>query len=663
MTILFLDFESYYDQDYSLSKMAPPNYILDPRWETIGCAFKADQGPSVFVDGPDIPAYLNRFDPATTTTVAFNALFDNCILAWHYGFIPTRMVCSMRLAVALRGHLLHSASLASVGKLLGVGTKGNTLASAKGLRRADLMRDPVLWAAYQDYAINDDDMNAGIFWKLMPEFPTSERRAMDRVLRCAVEPRFMVDTELLRQHLKDLKAEQVITLRLAAGMPPDDGTGSFMLGDESQMEAEIEKFAKTLRSNAKFEEVLRSHGVEVEYKESITNPDVKIPAFAKTDEFMSTLQEHDDPVVQVLACARLGLRSTIEQTRGARLLSIAELDWARYRDGNPRLYSGGTMPVPLKYSGAHTHRLSGDWKLNLQNLPAGRGTNKSKLRKSLRAPPGHKVVVADKSQIECRINAWLCGQHDLLEIFRTGGDPYSVLASAIFGFIVDKKVHLTERFIGKSGELGLGFRCGDGKFYNMVVRSARTLGMDVKKLLEVWTPLLAQQSVRTYRRTHGAIERAWFTLDNILKTAWLGVTLPVRFGPCEIGNRSGHGYVEGPGGLRMNYANPHRDPENGELYYTYGRRRRKMHGGVFLENIVQFLARIDTMNDMLRIGDRTGVPLALQSHDELVWIVPEADAQEHLRIAIEEMRRPPSWAPTLPLNAEGNFGDSYGDAK
>jgi DNA polymerase len=400
--------------------------------------------------------------------------------------------------------------------------------------------------------------------------------------------------------------------------------------------------------------------VDIEYKRSVTNPDAEIPAFAKTDEFMAGLLEHEDEVVQAMATARLGLRSTIEETRGTRILSVATLPWSSYRDGSPRLYSGGTLPIPLKYAGAHTHRLSGDWSMNMQNLPAGRGVKKSKLRKALKAPDGQKVVVADKSQIECRINAWLCGQHDLLHVFATGGDPYSILASSIFGFKVDKNVHKIERFIGKSGELGLGFRCGAPKFYNMVVRAARTLGMDVKELLKVWTPQLAQKAVDTYRASHGAIVQAWRQLDVILRTAWMGQSLPVKFGPVVVGYANGSAYVEGPGGLRMNYANPRE--MDGELWYDYGKRTHKMYGSKFLENIVQFLARIDTMHDALRISGR-GFNFILQSHDELAWIVPDDKVAECQRIALEEMRRPPSWGQGIPLNAECSFGQTYGDAK
>lgn len=649
---LFLDFESFYDAEYSLKKMTPPQYILDPRWETIGCAVKVDEEPSMFIDGPLVGKFLSEFDPEKTTTVAFNALFDNCVAAWLYGFVPDRMYCTMQMALSLEGYRLkHGRSLHSVGEHFKLPmVKGSTIVNALGLHRTALMANPGLWRAYQAYAINDDDMNFELFIRMIQRMPQSERRLMDRVLRCAVVPRFHVDVPMLTEHLSALAAIKHHNLCDVGGIDPITAT-----------EEQLDLVAKSIRSGPKFIERLTKLGVDVEYKPSTTNPAKLIPAFAKTDAFMAGLLEHEDAEVATLASVRLGLRSTIEQTRGDRIKAIAELPWDRYHDGNKRiLVGGGTLPIPLTL-GPHTHRLAGTWKMNMQNLPSGRGLQNSKLRKSLVAPDGYTVVVADKSQIECRINGWLCGQQDLLEIFRNNGDPYSVLASAIFGFLVDKKIHTTERFIGKSGVLGLGFRCGVPKFYNMVVRSARLLGIDVRELLKVWTLDLAGTSVRTYRAINKQIVAMWYKLDGILRSAWLGRTLPVTLGPCVIG----HGYVEGPGGLRMMYDNPHierDDTGKEELWYEFGKIRHKMHGGVFLENIVQFLARINTMHDALRIGDR-GFPFAAQAHDELVWIVPNAQVEECKRVALEEMRRAPSWAPDLPLNAECGSGRSYGDSK
>src|SRR5665647_106764 len=112
--LLFLDFETYFDSDYSLSKMPTPNYILDPRFECICCAVKEGMQQAVLIDGPDFPAFLAQYDPNNTVTVTFNALFDNSILAWRYGFVPRLMLDAMGMSRALLGSKLRSHSLSSV---------------------------------------------------------------------------------------------------------------------------------------------------------------------------------------------------------------------------------------------------------------------------------------------------------------------------------------------------------------------------------------------------------------------------------------------------------------------------------------------------------------------------------------------------------------------
>ncbi len=82
-------------------------------------------------------------------------------------------------------------------------------------------------------------------------------------------------------------------------------------------------------STAKFKQALEDRGVVVKMKVSkITGKET--PQFAKTDPFMEELLEYPDIEVQAMAAARLGLRSTIEETRAAKMISIAELEWPEW---------------------------------------------------------------------------------------------------------------------------------------------------------------------------------------------------------------------------------------------------------------------------------------------------------------------------------------------
>jgi DNA polymerase len=473
---------------------------------------------------------------------------------------------------------------------------------------------------------------------------------------------------MLQQHIIDLQTDKQQMLCDVGLVAPD----------QPLMDADALKLAGSpMRSTPKFCAALEQLGVTIEYKTTPTGR--QAPALAKTDEFMGRLQEHPDPRVQTLAATRLGVKSTIEESRAQRMLSVASLDWAHYRDGNVRLYSGGTMPIPLRYAGAHTHRLSGDWKMNMQNLPTMRGSKgRSKLRLSLLAPPGHYVLVADLGQIEARLVAWICGCLQLIQQFEKydagdkSFDPYNRLGSAIFGFPVDRKIHKVEGFIGKTGILGLGYGAGDIKFFDMVLKLARALGEDISGIR--WSQTLATMSVMTYRSTYHQIPGGWTRLSAALGNEWLGQgrNSVAKFGPVTISK----GTVHLPSGLSLNYAKPQkryyeREDKNGvvrkgsELVYQYGRTWHKIYGAKMLENIVQALARIILTNAKLRINDRFPIEgrFALQAHDELVYIVTDQHVDKLRDIVHQEMTRRPSWAPTLPLKVESKVGRSYGDCK
>ncbi len=172
--LLFLDFETYYDNEsYTLRKMTPAEYILDPRFEMILCAVKADNGPHEIIDGPDFPKWLSQFDPTITTTVTFNSLFDNAILAWQYEFVPDTMIDAMAMARALDGHLLSRFNLATLSEHIGIPAKGHTINNVAGMRRADIMAQPQLWQDYKQYALRDNMNCEQLFLHYYPRMPWS----------------------------------------------------------------------------------------------------------------------------------------------------------------------------------------------------------------------------------------------------------------------------------------------------------------------------------------------------------------------------------------------------------------------------------------------------------------------------------------------------------
>lgn len=624
MRTVILDFETYYDKDYSLRKMTPVEYILDPRFETIMCAVKEgwpSNQPTYFVDGADFDRWVKdaRLDEALV--VSHNALFDMCVLAWRSGVVPKMMVDTLGVSRAVLGHRLRNLSLSSVALYLGLGVKGDTIHNVIGMRR-DAIKAAGLWQSYTHYSMNDADLAAGIYDKLVRsgKFPVRELAVMDMVLRCAIQPQFLLDQNALAEHYAEVQQAKQSLLAIA-----------MLLGADGKPD---------LMSNEKFATLLRAHGCEPPTKISPVTGLVGY-AFAKTDPGFIELEEHPSPAVQALVAARAGHKSTLEESRTERLLNIARLTWP----GNQQ----GLMPIPLRYAGAHTHRLSGDWKLNMQNLPRG-----GNLRRALIAPPGHTILTIDASQIEARIVAWLCGQTDLVAQFAAGEDVYSLFAAEIFGYPVDKSLK-KERFVGKTSILGLGFGVGDIKFQNTIeVQSQLQLGSKIEMTLAE-----AARIVNVYRTKNNKISETWRTLNTQGINVLAGNGGSFSIGPCTFEKNA----VNLPNGLQLHYHDLHQESGDRGMQwvFTYGGKPKRLYGGKLLENIVQALARIITMDAALRIQKR--LRLGMQVHDELVYAVPNERLEEAKRIVLEEMRRRPTWAPDLPLEAEVGVGPSYGDAK
>lgn len=409
-----IDFETYYGPDYTLRHMTPAEYIMDPRFEAIGAAVcVGDEGRAHWLDGPALTTFI--YEHRHLPFVSHNALFDMCIVAWRFGVVPRLMIDTMSMSRALIAAYTKGVSLAKVAEFLKLGVKGDAIVNASGMTGAMLRANPILWPRYVSYAINDAELCRDIFKRLRGAFPRQEYVVNDLVIRMTCRPRFVLDREKLALHAASIAANKQALL------------------DQCGLTSR-----ESLMSNEKFATALETLGVEPPTKISKLTGKVTY-AFAKSDQAMTDLENHEDERVQALVAARLGHKSTLEETRTARFQSIANLDWQGMAEPC-------AMPMPLKYSGAHTHRLSGDWTLNLQNLPRG-----GLLRRALRAPPGYTVVPGDASQIEARINALVCGQDDLVEAFRRRVDVYSQFASEnIYHRPIDKKSDPAGRFVGKT---------------------------------------------------------------------------------------------------------------------------------------------------------------------------------------------------------------------
>lgn len=636
-----MDFETYYDKEYSLKKMTPIEYVLDPRFESIMLSVKRPGKPCFYLAGNQIESFFRILDPDTTVMITWNALFDQLIAAVHYRFVPGLMIDAMGMARAWVGHKLKSLSLASVSAHLGTGIKGHEVQNVIGMRAQDI-RNAGRWNAYADYCMLDSNLTEKNFDVMMGQgFPVSELAVLDLVLRMTVEPQFQLNTGELAQHLQDIQQDKQVQLSKAMMVSG--------LTDVDQ-----------LMSNPKFALILESLGVDPPQKISPTTGRTTW-AFSKSDQAFTDLEEHPDPAVQAVMAARLGHKSTIEETRTERFLAIAQLQWpAAYADWRGRSPGSNFAPMPLRYSAAHTHRLGGDWKLNVQNFPARGKINH--LKRALMAPVDHLVANIDSSQIEARIVAWLAQEWELLDQFRKGLDPYKIFAAKVFGVDVGM-VTPEQRFLGKTSILGLGFGLGWAKFKSQV----RIKSLEAVKLSGQGRELILEDSesiriVSTYRSTYTGVPRLWKALQNAIPIL-AGAFGVFTIGPCVFEA----GRISLPNGLYLYYDGLHQTAEGEWIYYHAGKPKR-LYGGALLENIVQALARIIVMDAAVRIDRRIrrpyGVNLALQVHDALAAVIPTPIVTSVGNIMKEEMSRDVAWAgASLPLAADFKTGTTYGDCK
>ena len=604
MNVYTIDFETYYSKVYSLTKLTTQQYIDDPQFEVIGVAVKKNQEPTVWFSGTASATeeFLAGFDFENAAVVAHNALFDVSILTWQFGIKPKMIIDTLSMARAVHGTEVGN-SLAALVAHYELGEKGTEVINALGKRRLDFNEEEL--NAYASYCINDVELTYELFKKLAHHFNKTEIALIDMTVRMHSEPRFHLDILQLENHLYYTKKRNE-ELLASCGIDKDD-----------------------LMSNQKFAKILEGFGIIPPTKISLRTGKETF-AFAKTDEAMTQLAEHPDPEVQAIVAARIGAKSTLEVTRTERFLEIAKV--------------AGVLPIPLKYYGAMTGRWSGFDSINMQNLPRG-----STLKGAIIAPPGYVIVGADLSNIELRMGLYFAGQTEKLRLLADGLDLYKDFASDVFKVGYDE-VDSDQRFIGKTSQLSLIYGTGHVKLRNAIKTMS---GTDIGEEM-------AQSVVTLYRTQYAAVKALWYQGQKVLEAIKNNEGIKYGSGTLKIEVHGKEGILL-PSGLYLRYPDLQEEDTDYGKGWTYAIRkaRERIHPPKVFQNCTQALARCVMGEAMVRINQR--YPLALTIHDACYIIAPENQANEALTFVIKEMCRSPSWAPDLPLGAEGGYGKSLKD--
>lgn len=620
LRLVIIDIESYYSDDFTLQKLSTEAYCRDPRFKAHGAAIK--WGPdhtAKWYDERQLRYVLSQEDWSDVFLICHHTNFDGLILAHHYGVHPKMYGCTMSMARLLLPHHL-SVALESVRKHFGMPSKTTPYNAFKGKHWSEMTPE------VQDQVARgcEDEVESifTLFQRFAKEFPAEEYEICDSLIRMFVDPVLQADIDLLGRVWKSEVAKK-----------------------RERME-ELQITEADVQSAAKFQELLEAEGVEIEYKAGKNGP---IPQFAKSDEFMLELLEHPDDRIRTLAEARIGAKSTLLQTRAE------TLGWMARR---------GSCCVYLRYCGAATLRPTGGDGANWLNFKRG-----SDIRRAIMAPKGYLLAPVDSSQIEFRVAMYLAGQHDVLDEIKNGGDPYCTLASAIYNEEIYKPAKGDPRRLEMEQKRGAGKQ---GRL--MVIYGAAAKQYQKTAKAGLYGPPVDMDIDEAKR--HVTISRDmmpsmcakntgyWAQAERMI--ARLAGGPPIEWGSLTVKN----GRIYLPSGQFMNYESlEYHRPDDGEDvkdferdgYWRLRTRRgyKKLWGSKLTQNICEFVSRVIVSQAMIRLKHR-GYRTLNWPYDELLLLIPDDGKPDvHAAIALEEMRKVPSWLPGLPLDAEVSVGQRY----
>lgn len=695
-----LDFETYYckKSKYSLAAkgMTIEKYIRNPKFEIIGLAVKVVNKSTEWLCPHEIEDWIKHIEIAygwdNVRVIAHNARFDAAILGWKYNIYPKQIADTMLMSRACQlwdGHSLDNVTRnlrerynwgiirddngqTMWGKfemkdLPDTLNKGDEVVNADGKQLFDFKEAE--YDAYADYCITDVDLTWSAYNWFMKDysFPELEIEVMTATIETFTYPVVELHTPVL-----EVVKEEV------------NGKRQALLG-------KVGATVEDLRSDVKFAELLRQLGVEPPTK---LNPKGEVKyAFAKKDLGFLKLLEHEDQSVVELVEARLGNKSSQAVTRVERFLELAQR--------NP-------MPMPLEYYAAHTGRWGGADLVNVQNMNRNQLVDKSTpvgtkvfykdkadavvkvlddgkvqlaragvvendeeelhimgLRDAIKAPKGKKLVVLDWSQIELRFNSWLWGEQWILDALVSGKDIYKVTAANTYG-VPYEEVNKSQRFVGKSQQLGLGYGAG-----------VNGLKVVMGKRSEEFTEEQLQSFVNSYRQSATNIKRGWDKCKNLLNAMVKGTDTALN-DSNELFYSCGDKIVR-PNGLGLTYRKVHhRDGEMGKELWFWGKNKQtkkpdweKTFGGKITENICQAACRdiaaekvVSLRNKFFDRGwSKDDAHIVMTVHDEIIVCCKDELTEEVLYVMKDVMTHSTGWYSTLPLAVDGSIAQRYGCAK
>jgi DNA polymerase len=635
MAVMSCDIETYSSVD--LKKCGVYRYVEADDFEILLFAYAFDDGPVKIVDlaqGQVLPVDVREaLTNPEVIKAAFNAAFERVCIAKYFGIAtpPSQWRCTQvhALTLGLPGHLKGVAKALKLEQQKDA--KGTNLiryfsmpckpTKANGGRTRNYPNHDLLkWHEFKDYCVQDVEVERAIRKKLS-RYPMTEQKLWE--------------------------LDQMVNDR---GIQLDSLVVKHAIQCATAYQEKLEEEARELTG-------LENPNSLVQLKEWFTEQGLQVERLTKKD-IPELLKTAKGPTKRMLA-----IRQELSKTSVKKYQAMERVICQDQR-------SRGLLQF---YGASRTGRWAGRL-IQVHNLPRNYLSDLDLARQLLREgcyeeielfydsvpdvlsqlirttfipSPGCRFLVSDFSAIEARVIAWLAGEQWRLDVFKDHGKIYEASASQMFGVPLEeitKDSPLRQK--GKVAELALGYQGSVGALKQM---GALDMGLSEEELPEL---------VSRWRSANPRIVELWRDVEAAaLGAVREGAPIPLQHG-LVFSVEKGILFIRLPSGRRLAYARPkiEVDERFGKECLTYesDQTREKTYGGKLVENIVQSIARDCLAEAMLRL-DQAGYRIAFHVHDEIVADQAHGSVEEMSAI----MARPVSWAPGLPLAAEGFEADYY----
>ena len=653
---LSIDLETY--SSVPIAKAGAQKYIQSPDFEILLFAYSLDGGDVQIIDlaqGELLPQWLaSALSDPQYIKHAYNASFEWGCLSKFMGTLPIdQWRCTMFHGL----YCGYTAGLDATGKALGLPADKQKLSTGKALIRYFCVpcaptktnggrtrnyprHDPAKWALFKEYCIGDVTTEMEILHRLenFPVPPELEKQWQTDVL---INARGVaVDMDMVRGALwigettRDQLTEEAVTL---SGLDNPNSVKQLMQWLEEELDEELTD--------------LRKDTVSRLLNGNLTNDTARRMLEIRQELGKTSTKKYN--AIEAAVCADGRVRGLL-QFYGAnrtgrwagRIIQMQNL---------PRTY---VEPLPLARD-LVKRRETASLRALFGSVP---DTLSQLIRTSFIAEPSNALVDADFSAIEARVISWLAGESWRLDVFRTHGKIYEASASQMFGIPLERikkgNPEYALRQKGKVAELALGYQGGTGALIKM---GALDMGLTEAELPDI---------VNRWRDANKRIRDLWYSMEaaavQVIQTGQpVGLRSLVLAREMDAGNNLDFLTIRLPSGRKLYYAHPSLGQNQwGKPSITYmgmdqTTKKWKLietYGGKLVENCVQAIAR-DCLAEAIERLEAANYPVVFHVHDEVV--VECAAERASLDDIAAIMEQPVSWAPDLPLGADGWVGAFY----